>query len=162
MIIVSPFRTCLNFAHSAKVQKYEHCWTEQKRSPNFLFVVCTYNSVDHYGKRIKIHHGCPFEGWSNRPISRFLPKRVGWPCPVRSVLKRTPMQDLNYFSVMFYYIIRTTYQKIGDLFWSLIFLDFRTVHRGAFCQFTLRWIYYCLSSKSTGKETGKTHRCAVW
>ena len=24
-----------------------------------------------------------------------------------------------------------------------------------------RWIYYCHSSKSTGKETGKTHLCAV-
>ena len=28
---------------------------------------------------------------------------------------------------MFYYIISTTYQKIGDLFWPDIFLDFRTV-----------------------------------
>ena len=29
------------------------------------------------------------------------------------------------------------------------------LHRGAFCQFPFRWIYYCHSSKSTGKETGK-------
>ena len=36
-----------------------------------------------------------------------------------------------------------------------------TVHRGAFCQFPLRWIYYCHSSKSTGKETGKMHLCAL-
>ena len=28
---------------------------------------------------------------------------------------------------MFYYIISTRYQKIGDLFWPDIFLDFRTV-----------------------------------
>ena len=35
------------------------------------------------------------------------------------------------------------------------------VHRGAFCQFPFRWIYYCHSSKSTGKETGKKHICAV-
>ena len=35
------------------------------------------------------------------------------------------------------------------------------VHRGAFCQFTLQWIYYCHSSISTGKETDKTHLCAV-
>ena len=35
-----------------------------------------------------------------------------------------------------------------------------TSHRGAFCQFSLRWIYYCPNSKSTGKETGKTHLCA--
>ena len=32
------------------------------------------------------------------------------------VLKSTPLQDFNYFSIMFYYVISTTYQKIGDLF----------------------------------------------
>ena len=41
------------------------------------------------------------------------------------------------------------------------FLIVMSVHRGAFCQFPLRWIYYCHSSKSTGKEIGKTHLCAV-
>ena len=36
------------------------------------------------------------------------------------------------------------------------------LHRGAFCQFPFRWIYYChSSSKSTGKETGKTQNSAV-
>ena len=35
------------------------------------------------------------------------------------------------------------------------------MHRGAFCQFTFRWIYYCHSSKSTGNETGKMHLSAV-
>ena len=39
--------------------------------------------------------------------------------------------------------------------------SFSPVHRGAFCQFPFRWIYYCHSSKSTGKESGKTHLCAV-
>ena len=34
-------------------------------------------------------------------------------------------------------------------------------NRSAFCQFPFRWIYYCLSSKSTGKETGKMHLCAA-
>ena len=37
------------------------------------------------------------------------------------------MQDFNYFSIFFYYIFSTTYQKIGDLFCLVIFLDFRTV-----------------------------------
>ena len=37
----------------------------------------------------------------------------------------------------------------------------RSVHRGAFWQFPFRWIYYYSSNKSTGKETGKTHLCAV-
>ena len=38
---------------------------------------------------------------------------------------------------------------------------FCTMHRGAFCQFPFRWIYYYHSSKSTGKETGKPHLSAV-
>ena len=37
------------------------------------------------------------------------------------------MEDFNSFAIMFYYIISTTYQKIGDLFCPIIFLDFRTV-----------------------------------
>ena len=51
-----------------------------------------------------------------QPISQFLPKRVGWQCPVRSALKRTPVQDFNSFSIIFYYIFSTTYKKlaIGD------------------------------------------------
>ena len=36
-----------------------------------------------------------------------------------------------------------------------------TVHKGAFCRFPFRWINYYHSSKSTGKETGKMHLCAV-
>ena len=82
-------------------------------------MICgTNNIVEHYGKRIKILHGCPFEGWPNRawPFKPFLPKRVGWLCPVKSALKRTPVHDFNSFSIIIYYIISTTYQKIGDLF----------------------------------------------
>ena len=40
--------------HCAKVQKYEQVK---------IFLICdTNNVVEHYGKRIKILHGCPFEG----------------------------------------------------------------------------------------------------
>ena len=35
------------------------------------------------------------------------------------------------------------------------------LHRGAICQFLFQWIYYCHSSKSTWKKTGKTHLCAL-
>ena len=38
---------------------------------------------------------------------------------------------------------------------------FTPLHRGAFCQFLFRWIYYCHISKSTGKNTGKKHLCAL-
>ena len=41
---------------------------------------------------------------------------LNWPCPVMSALKRTPLHDFNYFSIMFCYIISNTYQKIGHLF----------------------------------------------
>ena len=36
------------------------------------------------------------------------------------------------------------------------------LYRGAFCQFPFRWIYYYGSNESTGKETGKTHLCALF
>ena len=36
-----------------------------------------------------------------------------------------------------------------------------TLHRGAFCQFPFRWVHYYGSNESTGKETGKTHLCAL-
>ena len=36
------------------------------------------------------------------------------------------------------------------------------MHRGAFCQFSSRWIYYYGVNKSNGKETGKTHLCAMF
>ena len=51
-----------------------------------------------------------------RSSLRFWQKGLGWPYPVRSALKRTPAQDFNSFSIMFYHIISATYQKIGDLF----------------------------------------------
>ena len=33
------------------------------------------------------------------------------------------------------------------------------LHRGAFCQFPFRWIYYYGSNESTRKETVKMHLC---
>ena len=36
-----------------------------------------------------------------------------------------------------------------------------SVHTGVFCQLPFCWIYYCHSIKTTRKETGKTHLCAV-
>ena len=62
---------------------------------------------------------------ANQPISA---KKGGMAVPIRSALKRTPVRDFNSFSIKVYYIlISTTYQKNGDLFYSLLFLDFRTV-----------------------------------
>ena len=38
----------------------------------------------------------------------------------------------------------------------------KAVHKGAFCQFLFQCIYYCHSSKSTRKETGKMNLYAVY
>ena len=58
-----------------------------------------------------------------QPISQLLPKRVGWPRPVRPALKRTLAQDFNSFYIMFYYSFSTTYQKIGDLFCPVTYIS---------------------------------------
>ena len=56
--------------------------------------------------------------------------------------------------------------KVQSMIWYSIHSIQRVVsfyfHRGlrdAFCQFPFRWIYYCHSNKSIGKETGKMHFC---
>ena len=56
--------------------------------------------------------------------------------------------------------------KVQSMIWHsihsiqrVVSFYFHTVHRDAFCQFPFRWIYYCHSSKSTGKETGKMYFC---
>ena len=46
----------------------------------------------------------------------FCQKGLGWPCQVGQPSKGHPCRILILFSIMFYYIISTTYQKIGVLF----------------------------------------------
>ena len=51
-----------------------------------------------------------------------------------------------------------------SLFWikkQKCAIIWNTVYRSAVCQFPFWWIYCCHSSKSTKKETDKTHLCAV-
>ena len=107
----------LSYCHT--MQKSRNI-TGQNRSPIF-FICVAKNVVENYRKIIEILHGRPFEGWPNRapPFYLFWQKSadwLNWPCPVRSALKRTPVQDFYCFSIMFYYIFSNTYQKIGDLF----------------------------------------------
>ena len=40
-------------------------------------------------------------------------------------------------------------------------IQIKPMHRGAICQFPVRWIYYCHSSESTSEKTNKTHLCSV-
>ena len=44
---------------------------------------------------------------------------------------------------------------------KVTYMEAKPVHKGAICQFPVRWIFYCQSSESTGKKTDKTHLCAV-
>ena len=41
----------------------------------------------------------------------------------------------------------------------IYYISDAVLHKGAFCQFPFRWIYYYGSNKSIGKGTGKTHLC---
>ena len=50
--------------------------------------------------------------------------------------------------ILFYQRMYST-RAIIILFWLI---TIHTLHRGAFCQSPFRWIYYCHSSKLTGKE----------
>ena len=49
------------------------------------------------------------------PFARFLGKWAKLAVPFGWLLQND-LQDFNFFPIMFYYIISTTYQKIGDLF----------------------------------------------
>ena len=73
---------------------------------------------------------------------------------------------LNLVSIMFYYIISTTNQKIGELFCFVISLDFRTVCRGSdmslefkFC-FTPLINVYLVNNKTDW--IAKFQSCKIW
>jgi hypothetical protein len=59
-------------------------------------------------KGIEILHGCPLRAdlTGHGHPTLFCQKLADWPnwLSVRSALKRTPMQDFNSFSIIFYYI----------------------------------------------------------
>ena len=53
---------------------------------------------------------------------------AAWPCPVRSVLKRTPVQYFNFFPILYSTTILASHIKKLETYFALfIFLDFRTV-----------------------------------
>ena len=49
--------------------------------------------------------------------------------------------------------------QLGQKLYKFSYDFLPTAHRDAFCKFFFRWIYYCDSGKSAGKETDKTHPC---
>ena len=95
-------------AHCAKVQKYNRA----KQVSN-SFLCGTKNVVEHWNCESKSFWGLTLQG---KAIPSFLAEIswIGYALD-RSDLKRTPMQDFISFSIVLYYIISITYQKIGDL-----------------------------------------------
>ena len=100
---------------------------------------CPFTFSQYYrGRRYVLRHPNPF--WQK------LADLLNWPCPFRSAIKRTHMQDFNSFSIMFYYIISTTFKKLETYFALFIYLDFRTVcHTSLVCLFVIA----CFLSKTT-------------
>ena len=109
-------------------------------SKSFSEVTIEYLGKISFDSKILYQHTFSYNGWPSKP---FLPKRVGWLCPVRSAIKRTSLQDLNSFFIMFYYIISNTYQKIRGLFCPFIYLDFHTVWQWVtLCHAKWAWMYF--------------------
>ena len=70
--------------------------------------------------------GLPYE---DGPMAATMRTNLSKLRPTNIFHTRTPVQDFNSFSIMFYTTLlsSTIYQKIGDIFYSLIFMEFRTV-----------------------------------
>ena len=74
-------------SHCGKVQKYNRA----KYVSNFL--ICWANNVvEHYGKRIEILHGCPFEGWP----SRAWPSHTFWQKGLQIFLSLPLRNDIDF------------------------------------------------------------------
>jgi hypothetical protein len=89
-------------------------------SPILLYVVLIMYLLEHYGKRIRILHGCLFEGWSNRAqaFEPFLPKKMGWPCPVRvrNILSLSPLVSFKTRELSFAQFCNFLYIFEGSVF----------------------------------------------
>ena len=84
-----------------------------------------------------------------------------------SDVKQTPFQPFSFSIICLNSKLSATIQAwhtdrnfVTNYLQVVIYLVL-VVHRGALCRFPFRWIYYWHSCKSTGKETGKTHLCAL-
>ena len=97
---------------------------------------------------------CP-PGWL---VALYTTKR-GW-CTFWRLLNNGGWEDGRKVECFFLLLLCTTTHTMEQrCFWSFLFDT--ALYRGAFCQFPFRWIYCYGSNKSTGKETGKTHLCAL-
>ena len=85
-------------------------------------LICSANNVtDHYGKTIEVLHRHPFEGWPDmaRPSHSFWQIGLDGCALLCQPSKGHPCRVLILLPIMFYCIISTTYQKIGNLFCPL-------------------------------------------
>ena len=113
-------------------------------------------------KKILLKKFLPKHFYQKNPPEKFLPKNFS-----QKSLKKFSQQIQKISKQFFKKILRFWNHPIpyialrGRKPFRACFFIFLTVHRGVFCQFSFQWIYYCNSSKSTGKKTGKTHLCAM-
>ena len=113
-------------------------WTG-KIDLQFFFIFAANDVVEHHGKIIEFLEGggCTADLRGQFTQSALFSKKGGM-----------PQQDFNSFSIRFYYIFSTTYQRFRDLFCPVIYLEFRTVCPGNLRQFET--IFY------TGKKSWQT------
>ena len=84
--------------------------------------------------------------------------------PCTSILVHITMQKCRWYNNPLYFkftVISLHLKQQSSKKYIGITVNLITVHKGAFCQFPFRWIYYCHSNKSTGKEPGKMHLCVL-
>ena len=105
------------------------------------------------------HLGARASYYLMRIISENLPSfckvSLPWRCTNRVFFYELPAPPFLVRGFSNIYRLRSLGSHIACLTWR------HTMHRGAFCQSFFRGIYYCGSNKSTRKETGKMHLCAM-
>ena len=132
-----------------------HCYSDHQSTSNsheiFFLLLRYYNKAKHctagsLGRTTKQLKDCT---WGRHNVSSAL--------KVYSTCTRA-----NNKTIYFYLDLKKLYslQKKLELSFEPM-KNIKPMHRGAFCQFPFRWIYYYGSNKSTRKETGKTHLCAM-
>ena len=92
------------------------------------------------------------KGHNNQVMPLYLTKRLP-----ENIIKMSP-------SIICYVVLKCrngVKPLLKEQYSKSVNLQYSTLHRGAFCQFSFWCIYYYGSNKSIGKQTGKTHLCAL-
>ena len=82
---------------------------KQNISISNCFIFCAHKIVEHIPVEKHMVYGRPFEG---TVIQAKLAERA---CPVRSALKKASIKNIFFKQVVFYYLMGTNYETIGDI-----------------------------------------------